>query len=72
VHADVLPRADGEAFRINERYRAAAMLVATAMVSTAMTLNFIMKLKAEGILELSKDVFAVSLAELPKNRSDGR
>jgi hypothetical protein len=57
VHADLLRRAEGDAFGINERYRAAAMLVAIAMVSTIMTLNLIIKLRAEGILELSEDVF---------------
>lgn len=57
VHADLLRRAEGDAFGINERYRAAAMLVAIAVVSTIMTLNLIIKLKAEGILELSEEVF---------------
>jgi hypothetical protein len=57
VHADVSRRLSGEAFGINERYRAAGMLVAIAMVSTKMTLNLILKLQAEGVLELSDSIF---------------
>jgi hypothetical protein len=57
VHADVSRRLSGEAFGINERYRAAVMLVAIAMVTTKMTLNLILRLQAEGVLELSESIF---------------
>jgi hypothetical protein len=57
VHADTDRRAAGVAFGINERYRAAVMLVAIAMVTTKMTLNLILKMRKDGILDMPDGPF---------------
>lgn len=57
IHADADRRAAAVAFGINERYCAAVMLVAISMVTTKMTLNLILKLRQEGILDLRDALF---------------
>lgn len=56
VHADTKEQMKTIHFGIRERYRAAVLMVARAVMHTVMTLNFIRQLQYEGFLWLPADV----------------
>lgn len=57
VHADRKRREAGAKFGIDERYRAAVMLVSGNMMCAKMTLDFIRTLQKEELVDLPEDAF---------------
>lgn len=57
VHHDTERRQEGDAFGLQDRFRAAVPLVAWAMVGTIELLNYIRALREDGLLQLRQEVF---------------
>ncbi|WP_328929953.1 hypothetical protein OG429_38865 [Streptomyces sp. NBC_00190] len=57
VHHDTERRQEGDAFGLQDRFRAAVSLVAWAMVGTIELLNYIRALREDGLLQLRQEVF---------------